>query len=181
MQSRLGDVSFGLKKRSNVQRLPSPDVAVHRPVERELQRAPVEATANVSAYRVHAMRMGSAGRDAQDGGLRAHGDLGHFRQLSVVLCRAQCRRAGCAMGRLQSARGSWLRLDVGAWRGAAGGSGWRERSSAQSVHRSQHFCPTINSRNLLLPHPPIALSATPVPSHAVCLLSACLASNVSVV
>lgn len=49
LQSRIGDISVFLEERPDVERLAAPEVAVHRPIEGQLQRAAVEGSgANVS-------------------------------------------------------------------------------------------------------------------------------------
>ena len=88
-----------LEERPDVERLSSPEVSVYGPVKAELEGAPIKAPARLLALPCVGHRMRAMAGDAQDGGLRAHDELGRFAEKQDARCRVRGGRPDGAMGR----------------------------------------------------------------------------------
>jgi hypothetical protein len=97
LPTRLLDVLVGFKKGAKVHGLTAPEVSVDGPVEGELQRAPVEASAVGQLCSCRGVTTAERGRNVQDGRLGAHGDGGPVGGYVYVLFRGRRAARGVAM------------------------------------------------------------------------------------
>jgi hypothetical protein len=121
--ARLLDVLVGFEEGAEVHGLAAPEVSVDGPVEGELQRAPVKASAVGQLCSRWERAVAQGGRDAQDGDSGAHSDGGPEGGNACGRFRGRRRGCGVAMaGALSGGAGAVDADDAGL--GTWGGLAW---------------------------------------------------------